>query len=469
MNRLQQSRRQKIGYVYYPQVCNNVAKVPYQRNPYKIQQLSFDNKMGGEGFMDVVRGLYTKGKSFLSKAEQFATSETGTALRNLIPDSDETARPGFAGEKHAILKLKNGKNGVANYMGPGTELAKRLERGDPPRTEADRVAQAHDIRYGLAKTNDDIRRADNIMINKLKQIERNRGDDPRNIMLGKRLIQAKVLGEKLGVLKRDAFSGDLSKNNPTPKELQLMTSKLNELAPQGYGLRVPGGAMKPGDMLKIKLLKQMARKGKIKGVSKSKTLPGMKSYTLRGRGFKIKGNGKLQGFIVKKIVPSILSSLNIPRKTLPMSMITTVVSKALEMAKSGNLSTIISNLSKTLLPMITAANLKHVGVRGGALQGRGITDILGEQKNKLLGALGKSLFGAFKWFLNTTAKQEGNTMPFAGSGLGLPGGSFASFFKDFAKGFKMVFKPAAKLLAPIASALGVPEIGIPLGIVGDAL
>jgi hypothetical protein len=33
----------------------------------------------------------------------------------------------------------------------------------------------------------------------------------------------------------------------------------------------------------------------------------------------------------------------------------------------------------------------------------------------------------------------------------------------------MVFKPFAKVFAPIASAVGVPEIGIPLGIVGDML
>lgn len=50
-------------------------------------------------------------------ASKFASSEIGTKLKNAIPNSDATARPGFAGENHMILKLPNGKNGIANYMG----------------------------------------------------------------------------------------------------------------------------------------------------------------------------------------------------------------------------------------------------------------------------------------------------------------------------------------------------------------
>ena len=75
-----------------------------------------------------------------------------------------------------ILQLKNGKNGVANYMGPGTEVVKRLKRGDPGRTPADMVAKRHDIDYTLASGSRDeasqlkqIRTADNRMINSLKK------------------------------------------------------------------------------------------------------------------------------------------------------------------------------------------------------------------------------------------------------------------------------------------------------------
>ena len=67
--------------------------------------------------------------------------------------------------------VDNGKFGVANYMGPGTHLKERLARGDPPRTMEDRVAQAHDIRYALAKSQKDVAAADRKMIAKLKRMK----------------------------------------------------------------------------------------------------------------------------------------------------------------------------------------------------------------------------------------------------------------------------------------------------------
>ena len=95
----------------------------------------------------------------------------------MLPDSDETARPGFAGEAHAILKLPNGKNEVANYMGPHANIIERLKRGDPGRTETDTASKAHDIRYAKAKTFDDIRNADNIMIREVNKLAQNKGDN----------------------------------------------------------------------------------------------------------------------------------------------------------------------------------------------------------------------------------------------------------------------------------------------------
>ena len=146
MNRLQQTRRQKIGYQYKAQVNNNVGTVNYTRNPYYVQLKSFDQNMvgsgladeqEGDGFIDIIKGIVSKGKQvgrIGSELSNAYSSEIGTSLRNILPNSDETARPGFPGEKHAILKLPNGKYGVGNYIGPGTHLVERLKRGDPPRT-----------------------------------------------------------------------------------------------------------------------------------------------------------------------------------------------------------------------------------------------------------------------------------------------------------------------------------------------
>ena len=223
------------------------------------------NEMGGSGIMDIARSILATGATVAavgSAVKNAYTSQTATNLRNMLPDSDDTARPGFAGEAHAILKLPNGKNGVANYMGPNTNIIERIKRGDPGRTEVDKVSKAHDIRYAKAKNFDDIRNADNIMIREVNQIAQNKSDNPRNIFVA-RAIAGKVKLEDMGLLKKDAFSGDLSKKNLSPENDALLTTALNQ---QGYGLKLAGqrgkGVILPGDALKIKLMKQIIKKKK---------------------------------------------------------------------------------------------------------------------------------------------------------------------------------------------------------------
>jgi len=179
-------------------------------------------------------GILSKIGSYLNPATIYA-GERATNYRNSFADSDDNARDGFPGEKHAILKLANGKNGVANYMGPGTQVAKRIKRKDPPRTPADAVARAHDLRYALAKDVDDIREADTKMIDKLNNIK----DAPRNIFLGKRLIQAKVAAENAGLLSRDTFATKGFKR-PPPEDAKIMEQALKTMKMEGYGLSLAG-------------------------------------------------------------------------------------------------------------------------------------------------------------------------------------------------------------------------------------
>ncbi len=123
-----------------------------------------------------------------------------------------------------------------------------------------------------------IRNADNKMVSALDRIGRNRGDDPKNIFMGKRLIQAKMLGEDAGVIPKGSFGGDL-KNIPDSDRVMLM-SKSAGLNQEGYGL--------PGQELKLKLMKKMKRK---KGnglntaggrLSKGKSYGTTKGYPLKG-------------------------------------------------------------------------------------------------------------------------------------------------------------------------------------------
>lgn len=54
------------------------------------------------------------------------------------------------GGKHQIIYLPDGTYSPAVFSGPGTNLDTRLRRGDKPLSYVDKVAMAHDLRYGLS-------------------------------------------------------------------------------------------------------------------------------------------------------------------------------------------------------------------------------------------------------------------------------------------------------------------------------
>ena len=156
-------------------------------------------------------------------------------LINAIPSSDKTARPRYPGEKHAILKLKGLRTGIANYCGPGTHIVERVRRGDPPRTYSDGVCNIHDIDYALSQGKPDrVRTADRRMIQKLK----NAGgkDSIFNIKLGQWAISAKNKAEDLGLLKKGAFGGpDMGLDDATRN---MLLKRRAALVQKGYGRRV---------------------------------------------------------------------------------------------------------------------------------------------------------------------------------------------------------------------------------------
>ena len=131
MNRLQSGRAVNFGYVYPNQVQNNIALKTPQRSTYQAIERTFDQNsyddMSGEGVMDIARNISKAGKWLwghregIKRGAQLASdlyaSDIGKSIQNVLPDSDDTARSGFAGERHAMLELPNGKYGVANYMG----------------------------------------------------------------------------------------------------------------------------------------------------------------------------------------------------------------------------------------------------------------------------------------------------------------------------------------------------------------
>lgn len=584
MSRLQQSRRQAYGYVYPSQVQNNIVKPTRYRNNYVIMEQSFDqssqsiNDMNGEGIMDLVRGLMSKGKQAgkflwehkgdIAKAGQMASdlyqSDVGKAVQNLLPSSDESARAGYAGERHAILQLPNGKYGVANYMGPGTQVIKRLKRGDPPRTLSDKTAMRHDIDYALAAGAKDkptqerlIREADRRMVSNLNRIAKNKSDAKKNIFQGRRLIQGKMAAEDVGLMKKGSFGGDLQKISPA--DMAILKSNRDKLGMEGYGmlpaqqlklkllqqhsrkkkskkgkgLKVPGGGLNiPGGALKLagqrgltsshmrkinqvckceamkgkgigdifksvikaispvakqigptilkeiilpiakshiekklggKGLRLAGQRGKRGGrISMSKSYGTMKGYEMKGKGISLPGgmymgSGDIMAFLVKGVLPNLAKSVGVDIKKIPMSKIVPLLGKAIQLSKTGDVKSIASNAAKIILPFLMSGKLKTMDIK---MSGQGIKKLMGKG---LTDKLASGVWNAMKWYF----KKMNETRPQKGSGLNIPGGSWSNFWKSFKRGFKTVFVPGSKILATAATALGQPELSVPIGLAGQ--
>jgi hypothetical protein len=173
--------------------------------------------------------LAKTGAELGSKALSAYSSQTAKDLINYLPSSDSNARPGFAGEQHMVLKLANNRPGVANYAGPGTQLEKRLVRGDPPRSGVDAAAQAHDIRYALARNTEDQHVADRKFIDALSNPKL---DSAVNRLPAREMIRAKMTGEKLGVFKPNQFA-QIGLENPNHRP--MMEAQLGKLQQKGLG------------------------------------------------------------------------------------------------------------------------------------------------------------------------------------------------------------------------------------------
>jgi hypothetical protein len=90
MGRLNQSRRQKIGYSYCPQVINDVAIQPKMRNMSLVQEQAFDQNMRGEGIREIIRGIIDNKERILemgSKAVDIAASEAGKQASKIMFDA----------------------------------------------------------------------------------------------------------------------------------------------------------------------------------------------------------------------------------------------------------------------------------------------------------------------------------------------------------------------------------------------
>jgi hypothetical protein len=119
----------------------------------------------------------------------------------------------FDGERHGVLWVKGKGFQRANYMGPGTDIFKRIARGDNGKTPIDEISKLHDIDYtiasGMASTDQEHasmgRDADNRMITNGWKAYKSGKENLFNLVEGAGLIKAKTLLEDWGILSKTRF------------------------------------------------------------------------------------------------------------------------------------------------------------------------------------------------------------------------------------------------------------------------
>jgi hypothetical protein len=188
---------------------------------------------GLSDWWDTIKEYGAKAKELASKAGDIYSSELATTIKNALPSSDENDRPQFAGEKHVVLKLPNGKIGFANWAGPGTRVLARVKRGDPPRTYVDKIAKTHDIDYSLSGGDPKkVREADDRMLKSLEIAKKDKKDSDFNINGGLMLMKAKTMAEDLNLLKKGSFASNQPLTNEDKEVLEKEAMKLKQ---EGFG------------------------------------------------------------------------------------------------------------------------------------------------------------------------------------------------------------------------------------------
>src|SRR5210317_837081 len=138
----------------------------------------------------------------------------------------------FKDERHVPLITDQGVK-LAEFAGPGTHIKYRIENNIQPLGAVDKTAKAHDIRYSLSENIDDVRFADNKMINKLEEIDRKGLDYKLNVKAVKSAMKAKRLFEDVGVWSKGSFS-DMKGAELPEEDKRLFETELNKLVQEGF-------------------------------------------------------------------------------------------------------------------------------------------------------------------------------------------------------------------------------------------
>jgi hypothetical protein len=196
------------------------------------------NKNGIDDLVDdlVKKAGEIEGADGLAKAINFFVNGY-----NKLRFKKKATNQAMANERHQPLKMPHGGLEVARFSGPGTMILKRIQESLKKHgkvvgfTPVDTVAAKHDVQYALSKNTDDIRKADNEMKRRIKNIMK-KGLDSKYNAVGGIAIAAKTTLEDLKLLSKDKFA---SFKKLDPKEKALLEKVLEQLEKdqeqQGWG------------------------------------------------------------------------------------------------------------------------------------------------------------------------------------------------------------------------------------------
>ena len=139
-------------------------------------------------------------------------------------------------EIHAPVYTKDGIK-FGSFIGPGSHVIDRIREGIQPVSNSDRVAQAHDLRYGFAKSTADVREADQKMVKKLYDLHSKGEEYKVNVLVGALPIRLKMFAEDYGIIKKGSFADLKGWNNADDEK--IARDKLTELEMAGYGKKKP--------------------------------------------------------------------------------------------------------------------------------------------------------------------------------------------------------------------------------------
>jgi hypothetical protein len=141
------------------------------------------------------------------------------------------------GEKHQVIYMDDGTYNPARFSGPGTRLDIRVPRNESGLSYVDNVAKRHDLEYLFATSENDVKLADEHMIQKLEQARSQKLDYPLNINQAE-LIRAKYYANRLGV--PTSFFTSFGKDSIADQSiLPEAQRQLEVLKQQGYGKHRP--------------------------------------------------------------------------------------------------------------------------------------------------------------------------------------------------------------------------------------